>query len=313
VSAANLRIDEGHSDEEALMRYLITGGSGFIGQALCRSLIDDGYTVVVWTRDARRAHSRLPASVALIEQLSDAGEVDAVINLAGENLADGRWTDARKQEIRASRLRTTRDLVAWMAAHACKPRVLVSGSAVGWYGPRGNEELGEDAKPGEDFAAVLCRDWEAEAAKAAALGVRVCFVRTGIVLDADGGALKKMLLPFRLGFGGRLGDGHQWMSWIARVDIVGLLRWLAETESAAGAYNATAPVPVTNADFVRALGAALHRPAVLPAPAFALRLLLGEMADLLLTGQRVIPVRALAQGFDFRYSDLSTVLRATVR
>ena len=294
------------------MRYLISGGSGFIGQALCRSLVDDGCDVVVLTRDAVRARSRLPGKTALIEKLGDAGDVDVVVNLAGENLADGRWTAARKREMRESRLGTTRSLVDWMAARERRPRILVSGSAVGWYGPRGDEKLGEDAAPGEDFAATLCRDWEAEAQKAAALGVRVCIVRTGIVLDAGGGALRKMLLPFRLGLGGRLGDGRQWMSWIARPDLVGLIRWLAETEAATGAYNATAPTPATNAEFTRTLAAALHRPALLPVPAFALRLLLGEMAELLLTGQRVLPIRAQAQGFGFRYSDLSAALRTII-
>lgn len=294
------------------MRILITGGSGFIGQALCRSLLADRDEVVVLTRDARRARKRLPAEVALVERLREAGNVDAVVNLAGENLADHRWTAARKQAIRESRLGTTRGLVEWMAAREHKPRVLVSGSAVGWYGPRGDEPLSEDASPGSDFAAWLCRDWEAEAEAATALGVRVCRIRTGIVLDADGGALAKMLLPFRLGLGGRFGDGRQWMSWIARADVVGLILWLIRTESARGAYNATAPAPVTNADFSAALGAALHRPVLLPVPAFVLRVMLGEMADLLLTGQRVIPAHAQTQGFRFRYSDLPAALRAIV-
>jgi uncharacterized protein (TIGR01777 family) len=294
------------------MRTLITGGSGFIGSALCRSLIGSGEDVIVLTRDAQRAHRRLPEQVVLVERLGDAGDVDAVVNLAGENLAAGRWTAARKQAIRDSRIGTTRDLVAWIAARQHKPSVLVSGSAIGWYGARGDEELGEEAQPGDDFAARLCRDWEAEAERAQALGVRVCRIRTGVVLDADGGALAKMLPPFRLGLGGRLGDGRQWMSWIARSDIVGLIRWLTKTGSTQGVYNATAPGPVTNADFARVLGAALHRPALLPAPAFALRLMLGEMADLLLTGQRVLPQRAQAQGFRFRYSELSGALSAIV-
>ncbi|WP_347259774.1 TIGR01777 family oxidoreductase [Rudaea sp.] len=292
------------------MRCLITGGSGFIGRALCRSLLADGHEAIVLTRDPQRARRRLPAQVALIERLRDAPNVDAVVNLAGENLAERRWTEARKQALRESRLATTRNLVDWIGACKHNPRVLVSGSAVGWYGARGDEELAEDAAAGNDFAAQLCRDWEAEAAKATAFGVRVCRVRTGIVLDADGGALEKMLLPFRLGLGGPFGDGRQWMSWIAREDEVRLIRWLIDTESAQGAYNATAPMPVTNADFTRALGAALHRPAILPAPAFALRLMLGEMADLLLTGQRVIPARAQAQGFKFLRGDLAAALNA---
>lgn len=292
------------------MRHLITGGSGFIGQALSHALTGDGHDVVVLTRNAGRARARLPEAVVLVENLSEVGDVDVVVNLAGESLAAARWTDARKQAIRESRIGTTRRLVDWMAARERRPRVLVSGSAIGWYGARGDEELGEDAAPGDDFAAHLCRDWEAEADKASMLGVRVCRMRTGIVLDAGGGALGKMLLPFRLGLGGKLGDGKQWMSWITRKDAVCVIRWLIKTEAAQGAYNATAPAPLINADFARALGAALHRPALLPAPAFALRLMLGEMADLLLTGQRVMPQRALAQGFRFRYPDLSAALAA---
>ena len=295
------------------MRCLITGGSGFIGRALCRSLLADGHEPVVLTRDAGRARQRLPTEVALIERLGDAGGVDAIVNLAGENLYDRRWTAARKQALRASRIDTTRHLVDWIAAQQRKPRVLVSGSAIGWYGPRGDEELDENASPGDDFAAQLCRDWEAEAEKASAFGVRVCRVRTGIVLDADGGALAKMLMPFRLGLGGRFGDGRQWMSWIAREDEVRLIRWLLDTESAQGAYNATAPAPLTNAEFTRTLGAALHRLAILPAPAFALRLMLGEMAELLLSGQRVLPARAQAQGFAFRHRDLAGALNAILQ
>lgn len=287
------------------MRCLITGGSGFIGRALCRALLADGRQIVVLTRAARRVRELLPAQVALVERVQDAGDVDAVVNLAGENLSDRRWTTARKQALRASRIDTTRNLVDWIAARERRPRVLVSGSAIGWYGPRGDEKLDENASPGDDFAAHLCRDWEAEAEKASALGVRVCRIRTGIVLDADGGALAKMLPPFRLGLGGRFGDGRQWLSWIAREDVVRLIRWLIDTEAAPGAYNATAPAPVTNADFTRALADTLHRPAILPVPATALRLMLGEMADLLLTGQRVIPAHAEREGFTFRYRDLS--------
>lgn len=295
------------------MRHLITGGSGFIGAALSRALLAGGHEVVVLTRDAQRARRRLPAGVVPVERLRDAGEIEAVVNLAGENLSARRWTNARKQALRESRLATTRSLVDWIAARTHKPRVLVSGSAIGWYGARGDEELDETAHSGDDFAAHLCRDWESEAEKAGESGVRVCRVRSGIVLDVDGGALAKMLLPFRLGLGGRFGDGRQWMSWIAREDEVRLIRWLIDTDSARGAYNATAPIPVTNADFARVLGAALHRPAILPMPAFALKLMLGEMADLLLTGQRVMPARAQAQGFAFRYPDLPAALEAILR
>jgi hypothetical protein len=293
-----------------VVHYLITGGSGFIGSALSRALIADGDRVTVLTRDIARARPRLPETVALLDSLHEARDVDFVVNLAGENLADRRWTPALKRELRESRLVTTRRVLNWMSTQTHKPRALISGSAIGWYGPRGDENLSEDAAPGDDFAAQLCRDWEAEAMKASALGVRVCISRTGIVLDRDGGALKKMLLPFRLGLGGAIGTGEQWMSWIARADSVALIRWLATNEHASGAYNATAPNPVRNREFAQALGHALRRPAVLPMPAFALRLLLGEMAEMLLTGQRVLPARASAEGFRFKYPDLPSALAA---
>ena len=294
------------------MHFLITGGSGFIGSALCRSLVADGHRATVLTRNPARARPRLPAHVGLVEALDAVDDVDAIVNLAGENLAAGRWTAKRKRAFFDSRVGTTRRLLEWIARQQRKPRVLVSGSAIGWYGPCGDEELSEESPSGTDFSAGLCRAWEAEAIKAEAFGVRVCRVRTGIVLDRDGGALKKMLLPFRLGIGGRMGDGRQWMSWIARSDLVALLRWLAEGADASGAYNGTAPTPVRNAEFARTLASALHRPALLATPALALKLLFGEMADLLLTGQRVLPVRATASGFHFRYPDLASALGAIV-
>ena len=292
------------------MHHLITGGSGFIGSALCRSLLAHGHRVTVLTRDFERARGRVPEAVFLIDRLDFAEDVDAVVNLAGENLAGGRWTAARKHEFVASRIGTTKRLLDWIARQDSPPKVLVSGSAIGWYGAHGDEELDEDADPGNDFSAHLCRDWEAEAIKAEALGVRVCRLRTGIVLGADGGALRKMLLPFRAGIGGRMGSGRQWMSWIARADLVALILWLIEHDGAHGPCNGTAPEPVTNAEFARALGAALHRPALLPTPAFALKILFGEMADILLTGQRVVPKRASAGGFEFKYPDLAPALAA---
>jgi len=294
------------------MHHLITGGSGFIGSALCRSLVADGHRVTVLTRDIERARGRVPEAVFLIDRLDFAENIDAVVNLAGENLAGGRWTAARKHEFVGSRIGTTKRLLDWIDRQDSAPAVLVSGSAIGWYGPRGDEELDEDADIGNDFSAHLCRDWEAEASKAEALGVRVCCVRTGIVLGADGGALKKMLLPFRAGIGGRMGSGRQWMSWITRADIVALIRWLIDHDSARGAYNGTAPAPVTNAEFARALGAALNRPTLLPTPASALKVLFGEMADILLTGQRVVPRRAMAEGFAFKYPELSAALSAVL-
>lgn len=292
------------------MHYLITGGTGFIGKALCASLIADQHRVTVLTRNVSRADACLPKGAMAIDSLEDAGNVDVVINLAGENLTDGRWSDERKQVFLESRIGTTRRLNEWMATEDSPPQVMVSGSAIGWYGAKGGERLTEESSPGNDFAASLCLAWEAEAMKAKALGVRVCLLRTGIVLAAEGGALSKMLLPFKFGVGGPMGDGRQWMSWITRHDLIRIIRWLAETGSASGAYNGTAPTPVINAEFAETLATALHRPSIIRTPAIALKLLFGEMADMLLTGQRVIPERAIRNGFHFDYPELSRAISA---
>lgn len=296
------------------MHYLITGGSGFIGQALSAQLLARGQAVTVLTRrpDAslRRwsPHPRLRA-IARLEQLdgADAAPVDVVVNLQGENLAAGRWSAARKQVFRSSRIEATRALVGWIAARRLRPSALISASAIGWYGSRGDEALCESSTGGRDFSAQLCADWEAEALGAQNLGLRVCIARIGIVLDRDGGALAKMLPAFRLGAGGPLGAGQHWMSWITRHDLVRLLLWLAESNQA-GVFNAVAPGAVRNLDFTRALGRALHRPAVLPMPAFVLRLMFGEMSSLLLGSQRVLPERALAAGFAFDHATLDAAL-----
>ena len=293
------------------MHVLITGGTGFIGQALCTQLFHAGHAVTVLTRNRAAAPNDL-TGVRLVERLEDAQGVDAVVNLAGENLGDGRWTAAKKAAFHSSRIGTTQKLLAWMATLATPPRVLVSGSAIGYYGPRGNEPLDESARPGSDTAALLCRDWEAEALKAQAYGLRVCVLRIGVVLGKEGGALAKMLPPFRMGVGGPMGSGEQVMSWVRRNDLVRMIQWLLETQSCIGPYNGTAPKPVTNREFARTLGEALHRPSALTTPAFALKLMFGEMAQLLLTGQRVLPVRAEAQGFEFRYPELAGALRDLV-
>ncbi|WAT14724.1 TIGR01777 family oxidoreductase [Xanthomonas fragariae] len=294
------------------MHLLITGGTGFIGQALCPALLHAGHQVSVLTRDPRRAGRTLPG-VAVVDTLNGI-QADAVINLAGEPLAAGRWTDARKQRFGASRLGITRQLHAWIAQQptAQRPSVLISGSAVGYYGERGDTALTETDSAGEDFSAVLCRDWEAEANRIAALGPRVSRVRTGIVLDQNGGALARMLPAFRFGGGGPFGDGRHWMSWIHRADMVSLLLWLLQ-HGESGAYNATAPNPVTNAEFTQTLAKVLHRPALLALPAGLLRIGFGEMADLLLISQKVLPQRALDAGFRFQYVDLEAALRAILQ
>lgn len=290
------------------MRILITGGSGFIGQALCAQLQRVGHRLTVWSRHPRQTAPRLPG-VHVIEDLAEANEIEAVVNLAGAPIVARRWSTRRKQEIRDSRIGTTEKLLRWMTPQLRRPHVLISGSAVGYYGPRDHTPLDESAPAGDDFAAQLCRDWEHEAMEAEALGLRVCRLRTGVVLGPDGGALQKMRLPFQLGLGGPIGDGRQWLSWIHREDLVAMIQWLLEQDSAGGAYNGTAPEPVPQREFARTLGRVLHRPALLPTPAFALRLALGEAATMLLTGQRVLPVHAMAEGFDFRYPNLQGALQ----
>lgn len=294
------------------MRYLITGGTGFIGRALGASLLAEGHTLAVLTRDPVTAQQRLPAGVRAVCELQDVGPVDVVINLQGENLSSGRWTEARKLAFRSSRVDFTRRLVDWMIQLPQPPEVLVSGSAIGWYGDRGDEVLTESSTPGSDFSARLCRDWETEALRAAQAGTRVCLLRTGIVLDREGGALGKMLPAFKLGAGGPLGPGTQWMSWISREDLLRMIRWMVDTQRQ-GVFNGTAPQPARNLDFTRALGRALHRPTVLPMPALVLRVLFGEMAGLLLGSQRVLPDAALASGFQFHHATLDAALDAIVR
>jgi len=292
------------------MHVLITGGSGFIGRALARELLAQGHRVTVVSRRPGDARHVLPDAVGLVDDFARAPpDAEAVVNLAGENLGQHRWNAARKREFVASRAGTTRRLVGWMNVLPRRPAVLVSGSAVGYYGARGDEPLAEDAPAGSEYQSELCRTWEAEAQRAEALGVRVCRIRTGIVLGPDGGALASMKLPFRLGLGGYLGSGRQWMSWIHRADLVSLILWLLAGPAQAGAYNATAPQPARNRDFARALAASLHRPAVLPMPAPVVKLLVGEMAHLLLTGQKVLPARALAEGFRFRFPELDGALQ----
>jgi uncharacterized protein len=295
------------------MKVLVTGGTGFIGQPLVKDLLLNGHEVTVLTRAPKAAASKLPASVTLAKSLSEVPGADAVINLAGESLAARRWTPDRKQAIRASRIDTTRALCQWLEHLPVRPQVLISGSAIGWYGARQDECLNEDALPGDDFAAQLCRDWEAEAERAAALGIRVCTIRIGVVLgpagSEGGGALAQMLPPFKFGLGGPMGSGKQWMSWIHRADLIALIQFLLQTSSAAGPFNATAPAPVRNREFSATLGEVLHRPAFMTMPGVALRVIVGEMAEILLTGQRVVPSKAEALGFRFRHPQLQDALQ----
>jgi uncharacterized protein (TIGR01777 family) len=293
------------------MKVVIAGGTGFIGQALGARLKQDGHELHVLSRRARSAQEvewTPDGSTGLWASALDGA--DAVVNLAGESIASGRWTAARKARIRDSRILATRSLVAAIERVAQRPAVFLSGSAVGYYGPRRDEPITEETPPGDDFLASVCREWEGEALKAARW-TRVVLLRTGIVLERDGGALPQMALPFKLFAGGPVGSGRQYQAWIHRDDWVGMATWALRTAEMTGPLNVTAPNPVTNREFAQTLGRILHRPALMPAPAFAMRAALGEMADaLLLTGARVIPARAQALGFGFRYPTLEAALRA---
>ena len=309
------------------MKAVIAGGSGFLGSGLAASLLADGHDVVVLTRGSGRptnppssgADLSGPRQVAW-DPIAPAGEwagaldgADAVINLAGEPIDAGRWTNARKASILESRIEATEAIVKAMSTVTRRPAVLLNASAVGVYGSRGTDALTEESAPGSDFLASVCVAWEA-AAMSAAWMTRVVLLRTGLVLDKDGGALPKLALPFRLFAGGRVGSGDQYWSWIHRDDWTRMVRWAIDTPAIKGPINLTAPAPVTNREFTRALARALHRPALAPAPAFALRILLGEMADaLILNGQRVLPAKATTGGFEFRYPDLDSALREIYR
>lgn len=297
-------------------RILVTGGTGFIGQVLCPKLIANGYSLTVLSRqseaDVRAACGRVEA-VSDLDLLVDHPGFGGVINLAGEGIADKRWSNQRKQQLRDSRIALTRRLVSVIRTWNSAPTVLVSGSAVGFYGNQDSVRVTEDTPPHDEFTHQLCRDWEAEANKLEADGVRVCLSRTGIVAGPDGGFLQRMLLPFRLGLGGRLGSGNQYMPWVHRDDVVSALIFMLESENATGPYNVVSPNPVTNREFTRCLASVLNRPAIFPAPAPVLRVALGEMSRLLLTGQQAVPQRLLQQDFRFTYPDLTAALESCVR
>jgi uncharacterized protein (TIGR01777 family) len=293
------------------MKILITGGTGFIGRALMQNLAKQGHEITVLSRNPDSIEKMCgPVIKALnnLDQIAPEEIYQIVINLAGAPIFDARWSDARKQVIRDSRINLTKQLVACMTAMTVKPALLISGSAIGYYGEHGDTVLTEQSVIHADFSGQLCADWEAEAKKAELFGVRVCIIRTGLVLGDGGGLLQRMLLPFRMGLGGRLGNGQQWMSWIHRDDWIAIANMMITNASMQGAYNATAPNPVTNIEFTQALAHGLKRPALLPVPAWLLTVLLGEMSALVLGSQRVLPERLLAEGFKFQYSDLASAL-----
>jgi uncharacterized protein len=297
-----------------LMRALVTGATGTIGTRLVQEL---GRETVVLSRDPARAAKALGVRAlgwdgrSALDPAAFDG-IDAVFHLAGEPVGEGRWTEEKKRRIEESRTAGTHALVSSMARAKVKPRVLVSASAVGYYGSRGDELLTESSPAGEGFLASVCRAWEDEAAAAANDGVRVASLRIGIVLARDGGALDKMLPLFRSGLAGRLGSGKQWMPWIHVDDVVGVLLHAAKDERVRGPMNGAAPELVTNAEFTRALARAVHRPALFAAPELALKLALGEMAKVVLASQRVVPERALATGYRFAYPSLAPALLAVV-
>ena len=290
---------------------LVTGATGFVGQRLVASLVAAGHEVTVLTRDGAKA-AALPAPLRIVtslDQLPDGARLDAIVNLAGEPIADGLWTPAKRRAILASRLRMTRRLAKLVARLDRAPSVVVSGSAVGWYGLRGDDSLTESSPAASAFTQRVCAAWEREAMAIAALGPRVVLLRTGLVLGIEGGLLARLLMPFEFGLGGRIGSGRQWMSWISRDDLVRLICHAIATPTMAGPVNATAPEPVRNADFAASLARQLHRPAIFPLPARLLRWLGGDFAEeMLLGGQRVLPEKALASGFAFRHARLDSAL-----
>jgi uncharacterized protein len=294
------------------MQILITGGTGLIGRRLCKALLAQGHELTVLSRKPESVPAKCGATVHAIASLDEwlpELTFDAIINLAGEPIVDARWTSHRKQILRDSRVNLTEQLVQRIAAAQHKPSVLLSGSAIGYYGDRGDAVLDESAVAGTDFAAQLCKDWESSALGAEPLGVRVCLLRTGLVLSRQGGLLGRMLLPFKFGLGARIGSGKQRMSWIHIDDYVAILLKLLNEAHARGPYNMTAPQPATNSEFTATLATVLHRPAPFVMPAWFLKLFMGERACLLLEGQNVLPQKIQSAGYRFAFTTLPEALQ----
>lgn len=298
------------------MKILITGATGFIGARLCQILDEAGHTLTILSRDIESAKQELPQIEGAFAWDASEGPppveafegIEAVVHLAGETVS-GRWTPERKRAIRETRVRGTRHLIQAITSLDEKPLMLVSASAIGLYGHRGGEDVTEESPPGSGFLAEICQSWEREARRAEEFGVSVACLRFGLVLGPGGGALQAMLIPFKLGLGGPMGSGQQWWSWVHRDDVVGMIQYALEHELS-GPFNVTSPQPVRQKDVARTLGRVLRRPAFLPAPAFALRLALGEFANELLISQRVLPKRAQETGYEFQYPRLEPALRA---
>lgn len=294
------------------MHILLTGGTGLIGKALCQFWQAQGHQLTVWSRHPEQVPRRCGEHVRGIAQLQelDGQTVDAVVNLAGAPIADRPWTRKRRLLLWESRIHLTEQVLAWIERQPQRPQVLLSGSAVGWYGDGGERELDETTQPvKEDFASHLCLAWEETAQRAEALGVRVVLLRTGLVVSGQGGMVQRLLPPFRLGLGGPIGNGRQWMPWVHIDDQVGAIDFLLNHSDARGPYNLCAPSPVRNREFAKTLGGVLNRPAFMPMPGLALRILLGEMSGLLLGGQRARPTRLQEAGYTFRFTQLHDALR----
>ncbi|MCK5918706.1 MAG: TIGR01777 family oxidoreductase [Cocleimonas sp.] len=296
---------------------LVTGGSGFIGSPLCKTLLEKGQQVTVLTRNPQKTEADfsrqlgvLTEHLAFISDLSDFNQpVDIIINLAGQGIMDKRWSESIKQQLLDSRLNTTQALVEYVKRCKTKPELVISGSAIGYYGTQhGDTRLDETAQGDDSFASRLCVEWENKAKPLEGLGVRTCYLRTGIVLG-EGGALAKMLPPFKLGLGGRIGNGQQWMSWIHITDLLNIIHFVCENKMVEGAINGTAPNPVRNDEFTKTLGKALKRPTIIPMPAMMLKLMLGEGAEeLLLAGQCVVPKKMLDAEFVFKFPALEDAM-----
>ena len=303
------------------MRLFVTGGTGLVGTRLIRRLRERQDAIVLLTRRAQAARERFGDACTVVEGdpmqpgpwMDAVADCDAVVNLAGESIFNHRWNEAFKKLLSDSRVQSTENVVEALARNPRAPggnrKVLVNASAIGYYGPHGDEELTENDAPGNDTLAKACIEWEQAARKAETLGVREARVRIGVVLDKEGGALPQMLKPFKtMGIGGPVGSGRQWVSWIHHADLVGIIMLALDNNDAVGPINATAPNPMTNKELTRAIGRVLHRPSFLPAPAFVLRLALGEVATVVTTGQRVLPQRARALGYSFRFADAEPAL-----
>ena len=294
------------------MKILVSGGSGFLGTALSQALLKQGHQIAITSRDPAAHPPENGIRVRRLTDLSATDYFDVVINLAGAGIADQRWSEPRKQVLRDSRLNTTQALLDWMQIAVQKPSLFLSGSAIGFYGAQGETELTETSEPHLEFVHQLCADWEDIAKVAEELGVRTVLLRTGVVLHPDGGMLKRVWLPFKMGFGGRLGDGQQWMSWISRQDWVDAVLFLMQHPTAQGAFNLTAPNPVRNIEFTQTFAASLKRPTLLPMPTWFVKMAFGEMSALLLDSQRVLPKRLEDAGFVFKHPTLQGALADVV-